>query len=243
MNEFELIVPDWPAPGNVRACATTREGGVSEQEFCSLNLASHVGDRDENVAENRKRLRVFAGLPAEPRWLNQAHGNRIADLSRSVPVSADAAVGNGPGQVCTILTADCLPILLCSVDGAQVGAVHAGWRGLAGGVIEATVKMMSHGGQRLLAWLGPAIGPAAYQVGAEVRQAFVENSQANGTFFADDGPGHWRADLYGLARRLLEARGVAVFGGGFCTHSDSRRFFSYRRDGQCGRQASLIWLE
>lgn len=244
MSEIELIVPDWPAPGNIRAFATTRVGGVSEQEYSSLNLAGHVGDSDGNVAKNRKRLRDVAGLPAEPRWLNQVHGNQVADIaSGSVPDSADAAVGSGPGQVCTILTADCLPVLLCSADGAQVGAVHAGWRGLADGVIEATLEMMSHDGRKLLAWLGPAIGPAAYQVGAEVRQAFVEKSQAYGIFFADDGPGHWRADLYGLARRLLEAHGVEVFGGGFCTCSDSHRFFSYRRDGRCGRQASLIWLE
>ena len=244
MNDIELIVPDWPAPGNVRACATTRVGGVSQQEFTSLNLAGHVGDRDDDVAENRKRLRTFAGLPAEPRWLQQVHGNRVADLSTEpMPTAADASVSNTPGQVCAILTADCLPVLLCSIDGKQIAAVHAGWQGLAGGVIEAALNKMSRDGRQLLAWLGPAIGPAAYQVGANVRQAFIEKSQASAAFFAGDGPGHWKMDLYGLARHKLEAHGVDVFGGAFCTFTDSQRFFSYRRDDRCGRQASMIWLD
>ncbi len=241
---IELIIPDWPAPGNIRAFATTRIGGVSRGEFSSLNLAGHVGDRDDNVAENRKRLRAFAGLPAEPRWLPQAHGNRVVDLaSESMPVAADASVSSRPGQVCAILSADCLPILLCSDDGKQVAAVHAGWQGLAGGVIEAALKKMSRDGPQLLAWLGPAIGPAAYQVGAKVRQAFVEKSQASATSFAEDDTSHWKMDLYGLARHILEARGVSVFGGTFCTFTDVQRFFSYRREDRCGRQACMIWLQ
>ena len=241
---IELIVPDWPAPGNVRACATTRIGGVSREEFSSLNLAGHVGDRDDNVAENRNRLRAFAGLPAEPRWLRQAHGNRVVDFaSEAMPAPADASVSSGPGQVCAILSADCLPVLLCSDDGKQIAAVHAGWQGLAGGVIEAALKKMFCDGSQLLAWLGPAIGPAAYQVGANVRNVFIEKSQASAIFFAEDGPGHWKMDLYGLARHILEARGVGVFGGDFCTYTESQRFFSYRRDDRCGRQACMIWLQ
>ena len=244
MNGMDLIIPDWPAPANVRACATTRIGGVSQQEYSSLNLAGHVGDRDDNVAENRKRLRSFASLPAEPCWLQQVHGNRVAILSAEpLPTAADASVSNRPEQVCAILTADCLPVLLCSVDGGQVAAVHAGWQGLAGGVIEAALKKMSGDGRYLLAWLGPAIGPAAYQVGMNVRQAFIEKSQASASFFAEDGPGHWKMDLYGLARHKLEAQGVGVYGGAFCTFTESQRFFSYRRDDRCGRQASMIWLE
>lgn len=244
MNEIELIIPDWPAPGNVRACATTRIGGVSRAEFSSLNLAGHVGDRDDHVAENRQRLRGFAGLPAEPRWLQQVHGNRVADLaSKPMPAAADASVSSKPGLVCAILSADCLPILLCSVDGRQVAAVHAGWRGLAGGVIEAALKNISRDGRRLLAWLGPAIGPAAYQVGANVRQALIEKNRASEAFFTEDGPAHWKMDLYGLARHILEAHGIDVFGGAFCTYTDARRFFSYRRDEVCGRQACMIWLQ
>jgi hypothetical protein len=244
VNGIELIIPDWPAPGNVRACATTRIGGVSGQEFSSMNLAGHVGDRDDNVDENRKRLRDFAGLPAEPLWLQQVHGTGVADLAaESMQAAADASVSSKPGQVCAILTADCLPILLCSVDGKQVAAVHAGWRGLGSGIIEASLKMMSRDGRDLLAWLGPAIGPTAYQVGVDVRQTFVEKNRASAVFFGDDGLGHWMADLYGLARQILEAQGVGVYGGGFCTSTDSQRFFSYRRDGRCGRQATMVWLE
>ena len=244
MNGMELIIPDWPAPANVRACATTRMGGVSQQEYSSLNLAGHVGDRDDNVAENRKRLRRLASLPAEPQWLQQVHGNRVANLSsEAMPTAADASVSNRPEQVCAILTADCLPVLLCSVDGRQVAAVHAGWQGLAGGVIEAALKKMSRDGRQLLAWLGPAIGPAAYQVGMNVRQAFIDKSEVSATFFTEDGPGHWKMDLYGLARQKLEAQGVGVYGGAFCTFTESQRFFSYRRDDRCGRQASMIWLE
>jgi len=244
MKRVEPIIPDWPAPANVRALSTTRSGGLSEGEFSSLNLAGHVGDVSERVGENRKRLRVFADLPTEPFWLQQEHGIQVADLeAEKVSVVADAGFSRQPGQVCAVLTADCLPVLLCKADGTAVAAVHAGWRGLADGVIEATIAMMSGEGQQILAWLGPAIGPAVYQVGDDVRQAFVTRDPASACCFADDGPGHWRADLYALARRALNAHGVDVYGGGLCTFSDSRQFFSYRRDGRCGRQASMIWLE
>ncbi len=244
MSAAELIVPRWPASANVRACTTTRHGGVSENKYASLNLAAHVGDGIDRVLENRSRLRQKAGLKREPHWLEQVHGNRVADLSGNDPgVTADASVCARPGPVCAVLTADCLPILLADRAGGQVAAVHAGWRGLAGGIIEATLAKMSAGNQDLIAWLGPAIGPQAYQVGADVRDAFLVKDPQDDRFFSEDDKLYWKADLCGLARNLFESFQVEVFGGDLCTYSDAERFFSYRRDGQCGRQATLIWLE
>jgi YfiH family protein len=238
-----LILPDWPAPAAVRACVTTRAGGVSLPPYDSLNLGSHVGDDFAAVTANRARLR--ACLPAEPVWLNQVHGVTVAnaDTARGIP-EADAAVARTPGQMCAVLTADCLPALFCDDAGTVVGAAHAGWRGLADGVLEATVARMGVPPHRLLAWLGPAIGPSAFEVGDEVRTIFVSADPAASAAFAPGmKAGKWMADLFMLARLRLGRIGVTrIHGGGACTHADAARFYSYRRDGVTGRFASLIWL-
>ncbi|MDD3326631.1 MAG: peptidoglycan editing factor PgeF [Zoogloea sp.] len=237
------IVPDWPAPANVKALSTTRAGGVGAAPFDSLNLGTHVGDDPATVAANRARLRAL--LPAEPCWLNQVHGTVVVDLATAQGVpDADAAVSRRPGAVCVVMTADCLPVLLCDRAGTVVGAAHAGWRGLQGGVIEATVRAMNVPAGELMAWLGPAIGPAAFEVGEEVRAAFLADDSAAAAAFRPAGPaGKWLADLYLLARQHLAALGVtAVHGGDSCTFTEAERFFSYRRDGRTGRMASLVWL-
>ena len=237
------IVPGWPAPANVKALSTTRAGGLGVAPFDSLNLGTHVGDDPATVAANRARLRAL--LPAEPCWLNQVHGTAVVDLATygGVP-DADAAVSRQPGAVCVVMTADCLPVLLCDRAGTVVGAADAGWRGLQGGVIEATVRAMNVPAGELMAWLGPAIGPAAFEVGDEVRAAFVADDPAAACAFRPAGPaGKWLADLYLLARQRLAALGVtAVHGGDSCTFTEAERFFSYRRDGRTGRMASLVWL-
>lgn len=237
------IVPVWPAPANVRALSTTRAGGVGVAPFDSLNLGTHVGDDPAAVAANRVRLRAL--LPAEPGWLNQVHGTAVVDLAtlRGVP-DADGAVSRKPGAVCVVMTADCLPVLLCDRAGTVVGAAHAGWRGLQGGVIEATTRAMGVPAGDLMAWLGPAIGPEAFEVGDEVRAAFVADDSAAAAAFRPAGPaGKWLADLYLLARQRLAALGVmGVHGGDACTFTEAARFFSYRRDGRTGRMASLVWL-
>lgn len=238
----DWIVPDWPAPSGVRALVTTRSGGVSAAPYATLNLGAHVGDSADAVAENRARLRRH--LPAEPCWLEQIHGTAVADADhagRGVP-RADAAVARQPGRVCAVLTADCLPVLLCRDDGAVVAAAHAGWRGLAAGVLEAAVAAMDGPAHRLLAWLGPAIGPQAFEVGPEVRDVFVAHDAAAAQAFAPGRGDRCFADLYRLARLRLAAAGVMrVSGGGWCTFGDAARFYSYRRDGRTGRMATLIW--
>lgn len=242
MSDLDFIRPDWPALARVRALTTTRAGGVSPSPYHSLNLGAHTGDDPGCVEENRRRLRTQAGLPGDPVWLQQVHGTRV------VPAhgvrggdQADGSWTDAPGVVCTVLTADCLPVLLCHVEGTRVAALHAGWRGLANGILEAGVQAL--GGPRgLLAWLGPAIGPQAFQVGGEVRDAFLASDPGAGPCFVADPAGRWRADLYSLAARRLAAVGVhAVYGGDHCTWSDADRFFSYRRDGETGRMATLIW--
>ena len=237
------IVPAWPAPANVRALSTTRAGGVGAAPFDSFNLGTHVGDDPAVVAANRARLR--AALPAEPRWLNQVHGTAVVDLASYAGVpDADASVSRRPGAVCVVMTADCLPVLLCDRAGTVVGAAHAGWRGLQGGVVEAAVRAMGVPAADVIAWLGPAIGPDAFEVGDEVRAAFVADDPAAAAAFRPAGPaGKWLANLYLLARLRLAALGVAsVHGGDACTVTDAARFFSYRRDGRTGRMASLVWL-
>ncbi|WP_153161436.1 peptidoglycan editing factor PgeF [Zoogloea sp. 1C4] len=237
------IVPDWPAPAGVRALSTTRAGGVSVAPYDSLNLGTHVGDDPANVAANRAQVRRI--VPSEPAWLNQVHGTAVVDAAAvdGVP-DADASVSRTPGAVCVVMTADCLPVLLCDRAGSVVGAAHAGWRGLHGGVIEATVAAMQVAPADVIAWLGPAIGPTAFEVGDEVRAAFVATDAIADAAFKPAGqPGKWLADIYLLARQRLAALGVtAVYGGDCCTVSESRRFFSYRRDGVTGRMASLVWL-
>ncbi|MGE0081259.1 MAG: peptidoglycan editing factor PgeF [Thiohalomonadaceae bacterium] len=241
---MECIFPDWPAPPQVRAAVTTRVGGVSVGPYASLNLGDHVGDDPAAVAENRARLVQALGLPSEPRWLKQVHGTCALDAAAAVGgCEADAGFAALPGVVCAVLTADCLPVLFCDRAGTRVAAAHAGWRGLAAGVLERTVDALGAAPADVLAWLGPAIGPQAFEVGEEVRTAFLSQDRGAGTAFRPHGEGRWLADLYALARRRLSRHGVdAVYGGGLCTFSDPARFFSYRRDGVTGRMASLIWL-
>ncbi|OZA28359.1 MAG: multi-copper polyphenol oxidoreductase [Hydrogenophilales bacterium 17-61-9] len=222
---------------------TTREGGVSRPPWASFNLGDHVGDDPAHVAENRARLR--RQLPAEPDWLRQVHGATVVEVG-SGWVEADAAFTRQAGSVCAVLTADCLPVLFCDRAGSVVAAAHAGWRGLAGGVLEATVAAMRVPPGEVLAWMGAAIGPQAFEVGDEVRQAFIkQHPEAAVAFVSHPGaePGKWLADIYQLARIRLNCAGVqAVYGGGRCTFNEADRFYSYRRDGVTGRMASLIWL-
>ena len=230
----------------MRALITTRAGGVSGGAFAGLNLGLRSGDAIEDVTRNRASLRQ--SLPAEPMWLRQVHGTTVveADVAHESP-EADAAFAFRPGAVCAVLTADCLPVLLCDEQGTVVAAAHAGWRGLCAGVIEQTLKAMDRPPAQLLAYLGPAIGPAAFEVGAEVRAAFIAEDPQSEAAFAKDKmgkPGKFYADLYALARRRLARSGVQqVYGGGFCTYTEAERFYSYRRDGVTGRMASLIWME
>ena len=240
---IEWVIPHWPAPAGVRAYTTTRAGGVSAGAYAALNLAAHVGDDPAAVEENRRRLRTQ--LPAEPLWLSQVHGTTVVRAEDAVEgVAADAAFTRRAGRVCAVLTADCLPVLLCNDAGTVVGAAHAGWRGLAGGVVEAAVRATNEPPVRLLAWLGPAIGPQAFEVGAEVRAAFLAHSPEAAAAFAVKENGKWLADLYRLAELRLHGLGVErVFGGGFCTFNEAERFYSYRREKTTGRMASLIWLE
>jgi YfiH family protein len=238
------IVPDWPAPRRVRALFTTRAGGVSQGPYASLNLGDHVGDAPARVAENRARL--SAHLPAEPRWLEQVHGTVVTRVDQPgfEPTAADAACARSPGVVCAVLVADCLPVLLCDAGATVVAAVHAGWRGLAAGVVEAAVAAMETEPARLLAWLGPAIGPDSFEVGDEVRAAFLARDARAAFAFAPRDNGRWLANLYLLARQRLAACGVrAVSGEPACTFSEPQRFFSYRRDRDTGRMAACIWLQ
>ncbi|WP_323157660.1 peptidoglycan editing factor PgeF [Pseudomonas fulva] len=236
-----LLTPDWPAPASVRACVTTRQGGVSLPPFDTFNLGDHVGDDPAAVAQNR--LRLSGEFDIQPAWLKQVHGLAVADADPSRVVEADASWTNRPGIACTVMTADCLPVLFCDQAGTQVAAAHAGWRGLAGGVLEATLDRLNVPPAQVLVWLGPAIGPQAFEVGLEVRDAFTAvHPEAARAFVDGERPGKLMADIYALARIRLAARGVtAVYGGGLCTVSDER-FFSYRRTPQGGRFASLVWL-
>jgi polyphenol oxidase len=240
--------PDWPAPHGVRALSTLRgdaQSGASKDPYGCFNLGDHVGDDPAAVAENRRRLKVAAGLPSEPCWLPQVHGTRVADLdSPAAPGPADAAIARGSARVCAILTADCLPILFASGSGDAVAAAHAGWRGLAAGVIEATVHAMGSAPESMVAWLGPAIGPQHFEVGAEVRDAFLEADLESGGAFEPNARGRFMADLRMLARRRLQRLGVSrIYGGGECTFTLADRYYSHRRDGVTGRQATLIWRE
>lgn len=238
----DWITPEWNAPANVRAVVTTRQGGVSEGAWASMNLGLHVGDRREAVTCNRARLRER--LPAEPAWLEQVHGADVVDAECvRAPARADASVARRAGTVCAVMTADCLPVLLCDTAGRVVAAAHAGWRGLAAGVLEATVAHMKVAPATVIAWLGPAIGPQAFEVGEEVRSTLVAaDAAAARAFVPADGQGKWLADLYLLARLRLARAGVSqVHGGQWCTHADPVRFYSYRRDGVTGRFASLVW--
>jgi YfiH family protein len=242
---LDWIVPDWPVPSHVCAFTTTRTGGVSTGPYASMNLGRGGRDEPNAIDENRRRFEVF--LPSKPVGLNQVHGTAVATLPASTPSApADAAVTREPGVVCLVLTADCLPVVFSDRSGSVAGVAHAGWRGLAAGVLESSVAALGDLGARpgdLVAWLGPAIGPAAFEVGADVHDAFCDaDPRATGCFVARR-EGKWRADLYGLARRSLARAGVgSVHGGGLCTYGDAARFFSYRRERESGRMATVVWL-
>jgi YfiH family protein len=262
MNAHAWIVPDWPAPANVRALVSTRGGpGVSRPPFDALNLGTRCGDDPQAVARNRAQLRQALRLPAEPCWLKQVHGHDVVEFGAGKPLAedgraglasaggadepeADAALTRTPGIVLAILTADCLPVMLCAEDGSEIAVAHAGWRGLCAGVLENALAAMRAPRARILAWLGPAIGARSYEVGDEVREAFLRRDRAASGAFQQTRPGHWHCDLYALARRRLHATGVEeIFGGDFDTFTDPR-LYSYRRDGaRSGRFASLIWLD
>lgn len=249
---MELIIPDWPgAPSNISALSTTRHGGVSRSPYDDnkgnggLNLGMHVGDDPDAVLKNRMRLRSM--LPNEPAWLTQVHGTTVLDAYQVVDApQADASIATRSGVVCVVQTADCLPVLFCDTAGRVVGAAHAGWRGLAGGVLENTVaRMRNAGASEVLAWMGPAIGPQCFEVGEDVFEAFVtRDAHMASAFRASDKQGKYLADIYALAKATLAKVGVAnVFGGGFCTFTEESRFYSYRRNRVTGRMASLIWLK
>ena len=243
MATLEFLHPDWAAPPGVRAAMTTRPGGVSRQPYASFNLAQHVGDDPEAVAENRRRLRVALELPAEPAWLEQVHGARVVVLPSAAEGPADGVVTRERGTVCAVLVADCLPVFLATRAGDRVGIAHAGWRGLAAGVVEATIAALDCKPAELVAWLGPSIGRDAFEVGGEVREAFLSGDPGAAAAFRAGRGDRWLADLPALARRRLAAAGVGtVTGGDLCTHSDPARFYSYRRDGATGRMAALAWL-
>lgn len=251
-----LILPEWPAPASIVAAVTTRPGGCSGAPFNALNLAHHVDDDPAAVAENRHRLQSWLGPDFRAvQWLNQVHGTRVAGLQVDgtpggiATDTADALVIDRPGFVGAVLTADCLPVLFTSTDGRKAAVAHAGWRGLLDGILERTLEAMAIPGSAIVAWLGPAIGPCHFEVGEEVRTAFINAAAGSGqrtataAAFQAGKPGKYHADLYALARQRLSIRGVdAVYGGGLCTFCDSARFFSYRRDGRCGRMASVIGI-
>lgn len=247
----ELIFPDWPAPAGVQACITTRAGGASSGPYASNNLAFHVGDDQATVAENRNRLLGKLELPLAPQWLEQIHGQKVVAARADERVrTADGSYSSAPGLACAVLTADCLPVLLCNKAGSRVAAVHAGWRGLAKGIVGRALSQFEDAPEQLLAYLGPAISKAHFEVGIEVLEAFfkgarsAEHAERIGAAFAPSSrPMRFYADIYALARAELEALGVgAVYGGNYCTFAEGQRFYSYRREGETGRMASLIWL-
>ena len=239
-----FITPVWPAPANVHALATLRAGGCSSGPFSSFNLAAHTGDDAATVQRNRTLLREHFGLPAEPVWLQQVHSNRIVTAEPDeTGAEADGSWTSSVGHVCVVMTADCLPVLICDQYGSKVAAVHAGWRGLHAGVISHAISMLETDPVELMVWLGPAIGPRAFEVGPEVLRAFTDSNGENTSAFRQTDDQHWLCDLYQLARIELSSQGItSVFGGNECTFTDEKRFYSYRRDGNTGRMASLIWL-
>jgi YfiH family protein len=240
-----FILPQWPAPQNVHALVTLRTGGYSSGPYASFNLADHTEDDPAAVRRNRALLREYFRLPAEPVWLQQVHSNRIIRAEQDhIGTEADGSWTTSPGVVCVALTADCLPVLICNRDGTRVAAAHAGWRGLHAGVISNAVRSLHCDPGELMVWLGPAIGPGAFEVGPDVVQAFSESDPENAAAFRRTDEQHWLCDLYRLARLELARLGIAsIYGGNDCTFTDKQRFYSYRRDGKTGRMASLIWLE
>ena len=241
-----LITPDWPAPNNIKTLSTTRSGGISSPPFDSLNLSQHVGDNIKFVEQNRQALINQAKLPESPRWLKQTHSTKVSLSSTwQAGDKADAIFSNQINHVCPIMTADCLPILLCDQHGQQVAAIHAGWRGLAAGIIEQTLTNFNCPGSQIMAWCGPAIGSQQFKVGLDVVDCFTQHSQQTmEKAFEQVDSIHYLADIFLLAKQRLISQGVsAIFGGEHCTVSDPTHFFSYRRDGATGRMASMIWIE
>ncbi len=232
---------DWPAPGNVHAVSTLRTGGISKAPYNSFNLASHVGDDQLSVIENRKRLRSFFNLSTEPVWLEQIHSNKVVCLDEEpLNLQADASYSSNPDTICTVLTADCLPVLICNESGTEIAAIHAGWRGLLSGIIENTINTFHD--PDLLVWLGPAIGPNLFEVGKDVQIAFCKKSSLFSSAFRIQKNNKWLMDIYQLSRIILAEHGIKkVFGGKFCTVAEKDRFFSYRRESKTGRMATLIW--
>lgn len=246
MHIHDWIVPDWPAPKNVACISTTRLGGCSQGIYTSLNLAAHVGDDIEHVKQNRKVLSQQLQLACEPIWLEQQHGTRIIELTSTGPgnVQADAAFTKEPGNVCAVLTADCLPVLICDSRGSCVAIVHAGWRGLLNGVLENALNTLPIETKHLICWLGPAIGPRKFEVGVELQQKFVAKNERHEQAFRTAQDDKYFADICLLAKNILAINGIkTVFGGAHCTYTERERFFSYRRDGTTGRMATLIWLK
>ncbi|MFY9996886.1 MAG: purine nucleoside phosphorylase YfiH [Leclercia sp.] len=240
----KLIVPEWAMPKGVAACSSTRIGGVSEGAWESLNLGAHCGDNLDHVEENRQRMFAAGQLPSKPVWLEQVHGCDVLKLTGEPYASkrADASYSNTPGTVCAVMTADCLPVLFCNTAGTEVAAAHAGWRGLCAGVLEETVACFADSADNIVAWLGPAIGPQAFEVGPEVRAAFMEKDPQAERAFHPAGD-KFMADIYLLARQRLMNMGVnQIYGGDRCTFTETGDFFSYRRDKTTGRMASFIWL-
>ena len=239
----DWIVPRWSAPPNVQALITTRAGGVSQGPYASCNLGLRTGDDPQAISDNRARLEAL--LPQPPRWLRQVHGAAVveAEAATGAP-EADAAVARRAGTVCGVLVADCIPVLLADRAGTTVGVAHAGWRGLAAGVIANTVARMTVAPREIVAYLGPGIGPAAFEVGADVRDAFVNRDTRARAAFVPRAPAKWLADLFLLTRQSLQQAGVEdIHGGALCTYSDPARFFSYRRERTTGRMAAVIWMK
>ena len=255
INDY-IIKPDWPASDNIHAFCTTRKHGVSTGVYAGLNLGLHVEDNPQHVLANRQQLIKQLKLPEEPLWLNQVHGNRVVNASyinsdqlsdqknKQQLIEADASFSEIANTVCAVMTADCLPVLICNRKGNKVAAVHVGWRGLAADVIEASVASLSERHSELLVWLGPAIGPQAFEVGQDVYNIFVNNQPKAVEAFKQNRPGHYLADIYHLAKLRFHNIGIReIYGGEYCTYTDADQFYSYRRDGKTGRQASLIWFE
>jgi len=240
---IETVKPDWSLPAQIRACCTTRRGGVSEMPFDSLNLGLHVGDRADDVLQNRRRLREDLLLPSEPCWINQTHSVEVVTLEQDDNRDADAAITREAGRIAVVMTADCLPILLCNQAGSEVAAIHAGWRGLQAGVIQSTLAAMQSSPQQLIAWIGPGITQASFEVGDEVYAAFVDPLPSAASCFSANRPGHWLCDLGGIAASVLGRAGVAeVSRSSHCSYRDAAMFYSYRRETVTGRMASLIWI-
>jgi hypothetical protein len=243
MTSVRWIRADWPAPPGIVAGTTLRQGGVSRDRFASLNLAAQVGDAESSVEANRRRFVLACSLPAEPRWLTQVHGRNVVRAEAAGDAAkADAMVTSRADCVCAVLTADCLPVVFASDDGNEIAAAHAGWRGLCAGILEATVAALSTSPSGLMAWFGPAISQPAFEVGSEVRDGFLARDPEAAGSFRENGRGRWQADLYGLAALWLKKAGVTrIYGGGRCTFAEPGAFFSYRRDGQCGRMATFVF--